>query len=300
MTMPAFGHVLTAMASPMLPDGALDIDGAQKLAHHLVERGNDGIVVAGTTGESPTLTHAETLDLFSAVVDAVGSHAHVVAGVGKNDTAATVELATEAVARDVDAVMLVTPYYNRPQARGLEAHFATVAAAVDVPVLLYNIPGRTAAEITPASLLALAERVDNIVAVKDAVKDLDKAAWLVAHKPDDFDVYAGNDIDLLPLLAVGAVGVVSVAGHFVADRLARMVERFPHDPVVARAEHLALLPLFQALFVESNPVPLKVGLDMAGLPGGPVRAPLAAADDATITAMRGALASVGVIAAGPT
>lgn len=296
--MPAFGHVLTAMASPMLADGALDIDGAQKLAHHLVELGNDGVVVAGTTGESPTLTHGETLDLFSAVVDAVGSHATVVAGVGKNDTAATVGLATEAVARGVDGVMLVTPYYNRPQARGLEAHFAAVAAAVDVPVLLYNIPGRTAAEIPPTSLLALAERVDNIVAVKDAVKDLDKAAWLVAHKPDDFDVYAGNDIDLLPLLAVGAVGVVSVAGHFVADRLARMVEQFPDDPAAARTAHLALLPLFQALFIESNPVPLKVGLDMAGLPGGPVRAPLAPAEDATITAMRTALASIGALTAG--
>jgi 4-hydroxy-tetrahydrodipicolinate synthase len=298
MTMPAFGHVLTAMASPMLQDGALDLDGAQKLAHHLVELGNDGVVVAGTTGESPTLTHAETLDLFSAVVEAVGSHATVVAGVGKNDTAATVDLATEAATRGVDGVMLVTPYYNRPQTRGLETHFATVAAAVDLPVLLYNIPGRTATEIPPASLLALAERVDNIVAVKDAVKDLDKAAWLVARKPDEFDVYAGNDIDLLPLLAVGAVGVVSVAGHFVADRLARMVERFPHDPATARRAHLALLELFQVLFIESNPVPLKVGLDMAGLPGGPVRAPLASADDATITAMRAALASVGVIADG--
>jgi 4-hydroxy-tetrahydrodipicolinate synthase len=298
MTMPAFGHVLTAMASPMRADGALDLGGAQKLAHHLVEHGNDGVVVAGTTGESPTITHDETLDLFSAVVDAVGSHATVVAGVGKNDTAATVELATEAVGRGVDGVMLVTPYYNRPQARGLEAHFATVAAAVDVPVLLYNIPGRTAAEIPPTSLLALAERVDNIVGVKDAVKNLDKAAWLAARKPDDFDIYAGNDIDLLPLLAVGAVGIVSVAGHFVADRLARMIREFPRDPAAARAVHLALLPLFQALFVESNPVPLKVGLDMAGLPAGPVRAPLAQADDTTITTMRDALSATGVIAAG--
>ncbi len=292
--MPAFGQVLTAMASPMLPDGALDLDGAQKLAHHLVEHGNDGVVVAGTTGESPTLSHAETLDLFSAVVDAVGSHANVVAGVGKNDTAATVDLARQAAARGVDAVMVVTPYYNRPQARGLESHFAAVAAAVDLPVLLYNIPGRTATEIPPASLLTLAERVENIVAVKDAVKNMDKAAWLVARKPDDFDVYAGNDIDLLPLLSVGAIGVVSVAGHFVADRLAAMVSCFAQDPIAARGTHLKLLPLFEALFVESNPVPLKAGLDMVGLPGGPVRAPLAAADNATVAAMRAALSAVGV------
>jgi 4-hydroxy-tetrahydrodipicolinate synthase len=298
MTMPAFGQVLTAMATPMLEDGALDLDGAQKLAHHLVELGNDGLVVAGTTGESPTLTHGETLDLFSAVVDAVGTHATVVAGVGKNDTAATVELASAAVERGVDGIMLVTPYYNRPSARGLHGHFATVAAAVELPVLLYNIPSRTATEISPAALLALAERVPNIVAVKDAVKDLDKAAWLIARKPDTFDVYAGNDIDYLPLLAVGAVGVVSVAGHFVADRLARLGQVFPRDPAAARQLHLELLGLFQALFVDSNPVPLKAGLNLVGLPGGTVRPPLAPADEQTIATMRRALVDVGLVAAG--
>jgi 4-hydroxy-tetrahydrodipicolinate synthase len=298
MTMPAFGQVLTAMATPMLEDGALDLDGAQKLAHHLVELGNDGLVVAGTTGESPTLTHGETLDLFSAVVDAVGTHATVVAGVGKNDTAATVELASAAVERGVDGIMLVTPYYNRPSARGLHGHFATVAAAVELPVLLYNIPSRTATEISPAALLSLAERVPNIVAVKDAVKDLDKAAWLIARKPDTFDVYAGNDIDYLPLLAVGAVGVVSVAGHFVADRLARLGQVFPRDPAAARQLHLELLGLFQALFVDSNPVPLKAGLNLVGLPGGTVRPPLAPADEQTIATMRRALVDVGLVAAG--
>jgi 4-hydroxy-tetrahydrodipicolinate synthase len=282
------------MATPMQPDGALDLDGVQKLAHHLVELGNDGLVVAGTTGESPTLTHDETLDLFSAVVDAVGTHATVVAGVGKNDTAATVQLASEAAGRGVDGIMLVTPYYNRPSVRGLHAHFATVAGAVDLPVMLYNIPSRTATEIPPEALLALAEQVPNIVAVKDAVKDLDKAAWLVARKPDNFHVYAGNDIDYLPLLAVGAVGVVSVAGHFVADVLVRLGRAFDHDPATSRQLHLQLLGLFQALFVDSNPVPLKVGLDMVGLPGGPVRPPLAPADEHTIAVMRSALADVGL------
>jgi 4-hydroxy-tetrahydrodipicolinate synthase len=294
MTMPAFGQVLTAMATPMSPDAAVDLDGAQKLAHHLVESGNDGLVVAGTTGESPTLTHQETLELFSAVVDAVGTHATVVAGVGKNDTAATVDLAREAAQRGVDGIMLVTPYYNRPSARGLHAHFTAAAAAVDLPVLLYNIPSRTATEIPPAVLLALAEQVPNIVAVKDAVKNLDKAAWLIARKPETFDVYAGNDIDYLPLLAVGAAGVVSVAGHFVADRLARLGQVFDGDPVTARRLHLELLPLFEALFVDSNPVPLKAGLDMVGLPGGAVRLPLVAADESTVAAMRAALAAVGM------
>jgi 4-hydroxy-tetrahydrodipicolinate synthase len=292
--MPVFGRVLTAMATPMAPDGALDLDGAGKLAQHLVDLGNDGVVVAGTTGESPTLTHAETLELFSAVVDAVGGRATVVAGVGKNDTAATVELAGEAAQRGVDGVMVVTPYYNRPSVRGLERHFSTVAAAVDLPVLLYNIPSRTATEIPPATLLALAERVDNIVAVKDAVKNLDKAAWLIARKPDGFDVYAGNDIDYLPLLSVGATGVVSVAGHFVADRLARLGAVFDRDPVEARRIHLQLLPLFEALFVDTNPVPLKAGLALTGLPGGGVRAPLAPATEATVATVRDALSAVGL------
>jgi len=296
--MPVFGHVLTAMATPMLADGGLDLDGAQKLAHHLIEMGNDGLVVAGTTGESPTLSHGETLDLFAAVIDAVGNHAWVVAGVGKNDTAATIALAEEAADLGADGIMLVTPYYNRPSVRGLRAHFAAAASAVELPVLLYNIPSRTATEIPPQTLLELAEQVANIVAVKDAVKDLDKAAWLIARKPEDFDVYAGNDIDYLPLLAVGAAGVVSVAGHFVADRLARMGEVFEHDPAQARRLHLDLLPLFTALFVDSNPVPLKAGLDLAGLPGGAVRPPLAAADESTVTAMRSALAAVGVIGSG--
>ena len=292
--MPAFGQVVTAMATPMMGDGTLDLDGAQKLAHHLIELGNDGVVVAGTTGESPTLTHAETLDLFSAVVDAVGTHASVVAGVGKNDTAATVQLASEAAERGVDGIMLVTPYYNRPSVRGLRDHFAAVAAVVDLPVLLYNIPSRTAAEIPPATLLELAEEVPNIVAVKDAVKNLDKAAWLIARKPDDFDVYAGNDIDYLPLLAVGATGVVSVAGHFVADRLVRLGQVFHSDPAAARRLHLDLLPLFEALFIDSNPVPLKAGLDLVGLPGGPVRPPLAPADEHTVAAMRSALVDAGL------
>jgi 4-hydroxy-tetrahydrodipicolinate synthase len=176
----------------------------------------------------------------------------------------------------------------------LHAHFTAAAAAVDLPVLLYNIPSRTATEIPPAVLLALAEQVPNIVAVKDAVKNLDKAAWLIARKPETFDVYAGNDIDYLPLLAVGAAGVVSVAGHFVADRLARLGQAFDGDPVTARRLHLELLPLFEALFVDSNPVPLKAGLDMVGLPGGAVRLPLVAADESTVAAMRAALAAVGM------
>lgn len=293
--MPTFGRVLTAMATPMTADLSVDVGGAQRLARHLVDDGCDGLVVAGTTGESPTLSHDETLTLFDAVVEAVGDRATVVAGCGKNDTAATVTLTREAAARGVDGIMLVTPYYNKPSQRGLEAHFAAVAEGTDLPVLLYNIPSRTATEIAPETLLRIHEAAPNVRAVKDAVKNLDKASWVAANAPD-LEIYAGNDVDLLPLLAVGAVGVVSVAGHLVARELVSLVDVFPTDPAKAREIHHRLLPLFTALFAEGNPVPLKAALKLVGLPGGPVRPPLATASDATVAELRQALHAAGVTA----
>ena len=292
--MPSLGRVLTAMATPMHDDGTVDFDGAQRLAAHLVDHGNDGVVVCGTTGESPTLTHDETLGMFRAVVEAVGDRATVVAGCGKNDTAATVELTREATALGVDCIMLVTPYYNRPSQRGLTNHFTTAAAATDLPVMLYNIPSRSAVEIAPETLLQLAENVPNITSVKDAVGDLVKTAWLLARKPTDFAVYSGDDATFLPLLALGGTGVVSVAAHLVGEEMARMVETFPTDPAKAAEIHLRLLPVFTALFLDASPGPLKAGLRMLGLPAGPVRPPLADADDEVAAAVRRALQGAGV------
>ncbi|MDP8970493.1 MAG: 4-hydroxy-tetrahydrodipicolinate synthase [Actinomycetota bacterium] len=291
--MPSLGRVLTAMVTPMTADRALDLEGAQRLAVHLVEHGNDGLVVAGTTGESPTLTQAETLDLFSAVVGAVGDRATVVAGCGRNDTAATIDLTRKAAARGVHGVMLVAPYYNKPSQRGLQAHFLATAAATDLPVLVYNIPSRTGCEIAPTTLLRLAEAAPNICGVKDAVGDLTKAAWLAARAPTTFEIWAGDDAILLPLLAVGGVGVVSVAGHLVGEDLARMVEVFPTNPDKAREIHFRLLALFEALFVDTNPVPVKAALGMMGLPAGPVRPPLADADEACLAAVGEALSGIG-------
>lgn len=292
--MPTFGHVLTAMVSPMRADRSLDLDGAQRLAAHLVDHGCDGVVVAGTTGESPTLTHDETLELFSAVVDAVGDRAMVVAGCGKNDTAGTVALTREAEERGVGGIMLVTPYYNKPSQRGLEQHFRAVAAETDLPVLLYNIPSRTSCEILPETLLQIAEAAPNVRGVKDAVGDFVKASWLAAHAPETFEIYSGDDVNLLPLLAVGGVGVVSVAGHLVGEELARMIEVYATDPGKAREIHFRLLPLFKALFVDTNPVPLKAALNMLGLPAGPVRLPLAEADERTRDVVHEAMVAAGV------
>lgn len=278
----------------MRDDGSVDLDGAQRLANHLIEHGNDGLVVCGTTGESPTLSHDETLDMFRVVHETVGDRATVVAGCGKNDTAATVALTREASALGVDAIMLVTPYYNRPSQRGLMNHFTQAAAATDLPVMLYNIPSRSAAEIAPETLLELAQDVPNITSVKDAVGDLVKTAWLLARKPTDFAVYSGDDATFLPLLALGGTGVVSVAAHLVGDDIARMVDIFATDPAKAAEIHLRLLPVFTALFVDASPGPLKAALRMLDLPAGPVRPPLADADADVQGIVREALVSAGV------
>lgn len=290
-----FGPVLTAMVSPMNPDRSLDLDGAQRLAAHLVGHGSSGLVVAGTTGESPTLSHGETLDLFRAVVEAVGDQVTVVAGTGKNDTAATVEFTREAERTGVDAILVVTPYYNKPSQRGLRHHFGAVAGATSLPVIVYNIPGRTGCEVAPETLLDLAESVGNVRAVKDAVGDLTKAAWLAARKPDDFDLLSGDDAGTLPLLAVGGVGVISVGSHLVGDQMAHMVEVFGHDPGKAREIHFRLLPLLTTLMTaDTSPGPLKAALNLLGLPAGPVRPPLADCDAEAVAAVRAALDAVGV------
>lgn len=292
--MPRFGRVLTAMATPMNDDGSVDFDGAQRLAVHLVDHGNDGIVVCGTTGESPTLTHDETLDMFRAVSQAVGDRAVILAGTGKNDTAATIELTKQAATLDVDGFLAVTGYYNRPSQAGLDAHFRAVAGCTDLPVMLYNIPARTANEIAPETLLRLATEVDNIIAVKDAVSDMVKAAWLAARKPEGFEIYSGDDATLLPLLSVGGAGVVSVAAHLVGDDIADMVRLFGSDPAKAREIHLRLLPLFTGLFCDPSPGPLKAALRMVGLPAGPVRLPLVDADERVTRVVRDALTAAGV------
>jgi 4-hydroxy-tetrahydrodipicolinate synthase len=290
-----FGQLLTAMASPFRTDGGLDLDGAQQLAAHLLDHGSDGVVVAGTTGESPTLTHAETLELFRAVVEAVGDRGRVIAGVGKNDTAATVSLAEEAAATGVDGLLVVTPYYNKPSQRGLLNHYSMVAQATDLPVIVYNIPGRTACEMTPDTLLRLATGVETIKGVKDAVGDLTKTAWLANRAPDDFDILAGDDAITLPMLAVGGVGVISVSSHVVGPDMAEMIDVFATDPAKARSIHHRLLELFTTLMtVDTSPAPLKAALNLLGLPGGPVRPPLADVDGRGQQRIREALQAVGV------
>ncbi len=293
MATPHFGRVVTAMVTPFRDDLSLDLDGATRLARHLIEHGTETILLSGTTGESPTLDGDEQLELLRAVKDAVADDGQVIVGTGTNDTAKTCASTEKATAAGADGVLVVTPYYNKPDQRGLLHHFRAVAASTDRPVLLYDIPGRTAREIAVATLVELAE-VDNIVAVKDATLDVQKTGAVAAQAPDGFQIYSGQDALNLPILAVGGVGFVSVAAHLVGPELADLATSFESDPVKAREIHLRLMPLFQALFADPNPAPLKAILADLGLPAGPVRPPLAPARDSTLQALRDALDHAGI------
>lgn len=273
----AIGRVITALVTPFHADGGLDVDGAVALARHVVASGSDGLVIGGTTGESPTLREDELWALVAAVRDAVGDGARLTVGTGTNDTARSVERTVRASEEGADGVLVVTPYYNRPSQAGLVAHFTAIAGATDLPVLLYDIPSRTGREIELDTLVTLS-RVPNIIGVKDATGRADKAADVVLATrgaPGGFDVWSGADEVNLPLLSVGAVGVVSVAAHLAGPEIAEMVAVHATDPVRARELHLACMPLHRALFLDPNPGPLKAALRARGLPAGPVRPPLA-------------------------
>ena len=289
--MPVLGRVVTAMATPFTDEGKLDLDGAQRLATHLTDHGTDTVLVGGTTGESPTLHGDELWDLTRAVQDAVGDRAKIMVGTGTNDTRKTIEATDKATSLGADAILVVTPYYNKPSQRGLVAHFTDVARSTDKPLILYDIPGRTSREIELDTLVALSE-VDNIAGVKDACSDLAKAGQLVHRTqgaPGGFEIYSGDDAVNLPLLSVGAVGFVSVASHLIGDALKDMATVFESDPGKARDIHLRSLPVWDALFREPNPAPLKGALNRLGLPAGPVRRPLVEADGSTVDALMAAL-----------
>ncbi|MBK6763607.1 MAG: 4-hydroxy-tetrahydrodipicolinate synthase [Micrococcales bacterium] len=285
------GTVITAMVTPFEVNGALDVDGVAALATHLVDLGNDGLVVNGTTGEAPTTTDAEKAQAVRTVVDAVGDRARVIAGVGTNDTAHSAELARQAQAAGAHGLLAVTPYYNKPPQDGILQHFRAVADATDLPVMLYDIPGRSAAEIATDTLIALAEH-PNIVAVKDAKADLAASARVLTAT--DLLWYSGDDVLNLPLLSLGATGFVSVSGHFIAPALVALRDAFlAGDAETARAVHFATLPVTDAIFVTQAAMTVKGVLNRRGLPAGPVRGPLVAASVAQVDGVVAALEASG-------
>ena len=288
-----FGRLVTAMVTPFTPSGDLDVAGAQRLATYLVDdQRNDGLVISGTTGESPTTTDEEKDRLLRAVVEAVGDRASVIAGAGTNDTAHSMHLAHAAEKAGADAVLLVTPYYNKPPQTGLLAHFRAVADATGLPAVLYDIPGRTGTAIATETLVALAEH-PRIVAVKDAKGDLEASAWVMARSPLAY--YSGDDKVTLPLLSVGAVGVVGVPTHVVGSRTKDMIQAYEKgDVAAALAGHRSMLPVYSGFFRTQAAILTKAALALAGLPGGPVRPPLVDATDAEIETLRADLAAAGV------
>jgi 4-hydroxy-tetrahydrodipicolinate synthase len=288
-----FGRVITAMVTPLAEDGTIDLAGAQELAAHLVDRqANDGLVVFGTTGESPTISDSEQHAVLEAVLDAVGDRATVVAGVGTNDTAHSIEKAQAAARLGVDGLLVVTPYYSRPTQAGLLAHFTAVADATDLPVMLYDIPPRSVVPIEVETLVRLAEH-PAIVAVKDAKGDLGAVQWTLART--DLAYYSGEDMLNLPLLAVGAVGLVSVVSHLVGTRLAELVTAVESgDLVKARAVNEALLPVYTGVFRGPGLVMVKAALRELGLPAGPVRRPLVDASPEELVQLRADLAAGGI------
>jgi 4-hydroxy-tetrahydrodipicolinate synthase len=290
--MPIFGRVLTAMITPFGDDGQIDHEKAWNLARHLASHGSDGLVVTGTTGESPTLSEDEKVALYRTVVEAVGGRdTKVVAGTGTYDTAESVHLSRRAADAGCDGILAVTPYYNRPSQEGLIAHFRAIADATELPVALYNIPGRTARLIDIESLKILAEH-PRINAVKDAVMDIDFTSRTCAGVPG-LEVYSGQDTYTWPMMAVGAVGVISVISHLAGEQIAAMVKAaVAGDLELARDLHRRLLPLGVACFLDPNPSPVKAALNALWEPVGNPRLPLVRSSEQTVAAIKDALTNL--------
>jgi 4-hydroxy-tetrahydrodipicolinate synthase len=289
---PPFGRLLTAMVTPFKDDLSIDWQGLEKLALHLVDSGHDGIVLNGTTGEAPTTSDDEKVEIIKVVRKAVGGRAKIIAGAGNNETSHSIEQAKMAASAGADGLLVVTPYYNKPPQAGIEAHFRAMADATSVPVMMYDIPGRTGVQIEPDTIVKLAEH-PNIVALKDAKGDVASTSWVI--KRSGIPVYSGDDILNLPLLSVGAVGFVSVCGHTVGAELREMLDSwFAGNSARALEIHQKLLPVYTGTFRTQGAIRTKAALAMMGMPGGKVRLPLVDATAAQITQLREDLRAGGV------
>lgn len=290
--MKPFGRLITAMVTPFDPDDAVDYPRAAQLARALVESGTESIVVAGTTGEAPTLSSEEKLQLFETVKDAVGDRAAIIAGTCSNNTAESIRFSREAVSIGVDGILGTVPWYNKPPQAGLERHFRAIAESVDAPILLYNVPSRTVTNLLPDTAIRLSN-VPNIVGIKEASSNLDAIGTIIRESRPDFLVWSGNDSETLPIMALGGYGVVSIASHLVGRQIAQMMACAADGDLAAASKiHQALSPLFAALFVTTSPIPLKYGLRRAGFPCGGLRLPLVDIDQRSADAMDAALAGV--------
>ena len=289
------GSVITAMVTPFQADGSVDLERFRELATHLVETGSDGLVVCGTTGESPTLTDEEKLALFRTAVETVGGRATVMAGTGTYDTAHSVHLTRQATELGVDAVLVVTPYYNKPPQRAIVRHFEEIAGATHLPVVAYNIPGRVVVNIEPATIARLAQ-IENVVAVKQALDDPEQARFIAEETR--LDLYSGDDPNTFAFLELGAVGVVSVTSHLWGPQIAEMIRRHREGDVDgARAIHEELEPSYELLRIQVNPIPIKAALNLAGHAVGGHRLPMVEPDEDELAQIRSCLERAGLLAA---
>lgn len=275
------GRVITAMVTPFDSNGEVDYEQAQRLAEALIASGSDGVVVVGTTGESPTLSHEEDIRLFRAVYEAVGKKGSVIAGTGSNSTSEALMKTAEAEKIGVDACLLVVPYYNKPNQEGMYQHFKTIAESTSLPCILYNVPARTVVNLASETVIRLS-RIANIIGVKEASGNLAQAAKIIDGTSDDFLLYSGNDDDTLPLMSIGGHGIISVASHLVGNQIRDMINTFLEGDVNRAASmHRNLLPLFNAMFVLANPIPVKYALTHIGFNVGNPRLPLTPPDEQT-------------------
>jgi 4-hydroxy-tetrahydrodipicolinate synthase len=269
------GEVVTAMVTPFTANLEVDYAGVERMANHLADNGTDAILVAGTTGESPTLTHDEELEILKTVKNTVGSRVKTVMGAGSNCTKTAVEMSRKVEAVGVDAILSVVPYYNKPSQRGMVEHFSQIAAAIDIPIIMYNIPGRTGVNMLPETVAELAEKYRNIAAVKQSNPDLDQITEIAMKTPDDFLIYSGDDSLTLPMLSLGGYGVISVASHLAGTPIKQMITDFKAGNVEeAKAIQHKYYPLFKSLFTAPNPTPLKAALQEIRLINDYVRPPL--------------------------
>jgi 4-hydroxy-tetrahydrodipicolinate synthase len=270
-----FGRVATAMVTPFDAKGHVDFAKTTKLVNYLIENGTDALVVAGTTGESPTLSKEEKLALFEHVVKVVDKRIPVIAGTGSNNTYASIELTKKAEQLGVDAIMVVAPYYNKPNQEGLYLHFKAVAESTTLPIMVYNIPGRSVVNILPDTIIRLS-KIPNIVAVKEASGDLNAMTRIIANTADDFVLYSGDDSMTIPVLAIGGAGIISVASHVIGNEMQEMVQAFLNGEVEKASKlHQKLQPIMTGLFTAPSPAPVKTALQLKGLDVGSVRLPLA-------------------------
>lgn len=269
-----FGQILTAMVTPFDHNEEIDFPATRNLINYLIANGTDGLVISGTTGESPTLTEEEKVKLFKFTVEVVNGRVPVIAGTGSYNTKASIDLTRQAADAGVDGIMLVVPYYSKPSQEGLYQHFQAIAAVTSLPIMLYNIPGRSAVNMSLETVVRLSD-IPNIVAIKEAGGNLDTMTEIIQNTPENFSLYSGDDGLTIPVLSIGGVGVISVASHVIGNEMQTMIEKFNSGNVKEAAkDHRSLLPIMKALFAAPNPTPVKSALNLKGIPVGGVRLPM--------------------------